>query len=54
MNQGDLYNVSMNRSPLAYANNPEAEQAHYSSDVDTTMTLLRLQQYDGTDFGMIN
>jgi neutral ceramidase len=54
INQGDLYNASMNRSPLAYANNPEEERALYASDVDTTMTLLRLQQYDGADIGMIN
>jgi neutral ceramidase len=54
INQGDLYNASMNRSPLAYANNPEEERAQYASDVDSTMTLLRLQQHDGTDIGMIN
>ncbi|MEJ2445464.1 MAG: neutral/alkaline ceramidase [Exilibacterium sp.] len=54
INQGDLYNASMNRSPLAYANNPAQERARYDSNVDTTMTLLRLQKYDGTDIGMIN
>ncbi len=54
INQGELANASMNRSPLAYENNPEWEKAQYTTNVDTTMTLLRLQKADGTDIGMIN
>jgi neutral ceramidase len=52
--EGDLADASMNRSPLAYVNNPAAERARYASTVDTRMTLLRLEAQDGTPVGMIN
>lgn len=54
VNQGDLSNASMNRSPIAYDNNPASERAQYASNIDTKMTLLRLQRQNGTDIGMIN
>ncbi|XP_072038922.1 uncharacterized protein [Amphiura filiformis] len=54
MNQGHLYNASINRSPSAYENNPAEERAMYSHNVDTNMTVLRLVSEKGEDIGMIN
>ena len=54
VNEGDLSGASMNRSPLAYENNPAAERARYAANVDTRMTLLRLERQDGTPIGAIN
>jgi len=53
---GDLPGVGFNRSPLAYALNPEAERAG-RPDVDERMTLLRLEEKDGEAWrpvGVIN
>jgi neutral ceramidase len=52
--EGDLADASMNRSPLAYANNPAAERARYASSVDTRMTVLRLEAADGRPVGTVN
>ncbi|XP_022765982.1 neutral ceramidase-like [Durio zibethinus] len=41
LNTGDVENAGINRSPSAYLFNPPEERARYSSDVDTTMTLLK-------------
>jgi neutral ceramidase len=54
LSEGDLGDASMNRSPLAYANNPAAERAQSPASVDTRMTLLRLEALDGTPVGTIN
>jgi neutral ceramidase len=54
VNEGDLADASMNRSPIAYENNPAAERARYPANVDTRMTLLRLEARDGTPIGAIN
>lgn len=54
VNSGELSGASMNRSPVAYDRNPPPERALHASNVDTTMTLLRLQAQDGRDIGMIN
>ncbi len=43
---GDLPGVGFNRSPLAYALNPEAERTG-QPQVDERMTLLRLEEKDG-------
>ena len=43
----------MNRSRVAYMNNPAAERAQYQSDVDTTMTLLKFERADGV-IGTLN
>ena len=52
--EGELTDASMNRSPAAYENDPAAERARYASNVDTRMTLLRLEAQDGTPVGTIN
>ena len=51
---GTLTGASINRSPEAYLLNPAAERALYSTDVDQTMTVLRLQRTAGTEVGQIN
>ncbi|WP_411823364.1 neutral/alkaline ceramidase [Leptospira sp. 'Mane'] len=54
VNQGELTGASMNRSPVAYDKNPQGEKNWYSSNVDTTMTLLKLVAADGREIGMVN
>lgn len=39
---GDVESAGINRSPSAYLFNPPEERARYSTNVDTTMTLLKL------------
>jgi neutral ceramidase len=41
MMQGHLKGANINRSPYAYAFNPQDERAQYTTDTDTTMTLLK-------------
>jgi neutral ceramidase len=45
--QGDVEGAGVNRSRVAYMNNPAAERARYPTDVDTTMTLLKFVRPDG-------
>jgi neutral ceramidase len=45
--QGEVEGAGVNRSRVAYMNNPAAERAQYRSDVDTTMTLLKFARDDG-------
>lgn len=45
--QGEVEGAGVNRSRVAYMNNPAAERARYTSDVDTTMTLLKFERADG-------
>jgi neutral ceramidase len=45
--QGNVEGAGVNRSRVAYMNNPAAERAQYQSDVDTTMTLLKMVCDDG-------
>ncbi|GKV08000.1 hypothetical protein SLEP1_g19693 [Rubroshorea leprosula] len=41
VNQGELLDAGVNRSPSAYLNNPAAERSKYKYDVDKEMTLLK-------------
>jgi neutral ceramidase len=43
LSTGELHGASGNRSTRAYILNPQAERAKYTGDVDTLMTLLRLE-----------
>jgi neutral ceramidase len=54
MASGQLLNASFNRSPLAYAENPPTERAAYAHDTDKQMTVLRLDESNGTAAGMIS
>jgi neutral ceramidase len=51
--QGEVEGAGVNRSRVAYMNNPDDERARYKEDVDTTMTLLRFERQDGP-IGMLN
>lgn len=52
--EGDLLEASFNRSPLAYALNPATERAAHAHDTDKQMTVLRLDEANGTAAGMIS
>ncbi|KAK0576441.1 hypothetical protein LWI29_017522 [Acer saccharum] len=41
INQGDVENAGINRSPSAYLLNPPEERAQYAANVDKEMTLLK-------------
>ena len=53
INQGELHNVSVNRSAEAYQHNPAVEQSRYTDNVDHTMTLLKFSKND-VDYGQWN
>lgn len=48
-----IHNANVNRSPYAYLANPEKERARYEYDVDKTMTMLKFQNQDGKDMGVL-
>lgn len=50
--QGQLTDASINRNPSVYAVNPDADD--YDTNVNDTMTLLKLVQDDGTEIGLID
>jgi neutral ceramidase len=50
---GPVQNAGVNRSAIAYLQNPEEERARYAHDTDQQMTLLRLEGTDGP-IGAIN
>lgn len=52
INEGALFGTAVNRNPAAYNLNPDA--AAYSSNVNETMTLLKLVRSNGQEIGMIN
>lgn len=41
--EGEVHGVNINRSPTAYLNNPEDEQAQYKYDVDKDMVVLKIE-----------
>jgi neutral ceramidase len=54
MNSGELLDSNLNRSPFSYLNNPADERAKYKHDVDKDMTLLRFEDMNGNEIGMVN
>lgn len=50
--EGELTETNINRSPEAYALNPDA--GDYATDTNQTMTLLKLVKDNGEEIGMIN
>ncbi|MFQ5846138.1 MAG: neutral/alkaline ceramidase [Candidatus Methylomirabilales bacterium] len=54
MATGELLDASINRSPVAYAQNPAAELAVHPFDTDKVMTLLKLEKLHGREIGSIN
>lgn len=54
INKGDVLNAGFNRSSIAYEKNPAAERARYNANTDRQMTLLRFQELNGTEVGLLN
>lgn len=54
INTGTLDDVSINRSPEAYENNPNEEKARYTSNVDKEMTVLNFKNSNGDLIGIYN
>ncbi|XP_043667870.1 neutral ceramidase [Vespula pensylvanica] len=52
--QGEILDANINRSPLAYLNNPKAERDKYDNNVDKTMTQLQFVGADNQPLGVIN
>ncbi|CAA0123544.1 Neutral ceramidase [Halioglobus japonicus] len=50
---GELHNAGANRSAVAYLENPAEERARYSTDTNTTMTVLKFVDESGA-IGMLN
>jgi len=53
INTGPVVDAGVNRSVIAYQENPERERNRYSENTNTTMTLLKFVGSDGA-LGMIN
>lgn len=53
LSQGELHDASVNRSPLAFARNPEPDRAHFPMSIDPMSTVLRVER-DGRVVGVVN
>lgn len=54
INRGELRGVSYNRSPGAFAMNPEAERLAFPFGYNPRMTLIRLDRLNGLSIGTVN
>ncbi|XP_036294349.1 neutral ceramidase isoform X2 [Pipistrellus kuhlii] len=54
MNKGIVDGTQINRSPTSYLQNPPAERARYSSNVDKEMIVLKMVDLNGDDLGIIS
>lgn len=54
LNQGQLLDTNINRSPAAYLLNPAKERASYPYDVDKDMVLLGFFGASGSGLGLLN
>jgi len=52
--QGDLSNITVNRSPSAYMQNPKSERDRYAGDRDTQMVVLKFNSTSGKPIGLID
>lgn len=51
----EINDASINRSPIAYANNPEEEKAQYRDNVDKTLMQMRfMDKYNKHVLGAFN
>jgi neutral ceramidase len=53
IDSGEVVDAGVNRSAVAYLENPEEERARYSKDTNTTMTVLKFVDDSGA-IGMLN
>jgi neutral ceramidase len=55
ISQTEVNDANINRSPLAYANNPAAERAQYKDNTDKTLVQLRfMDKYNKEVMGAFN
>lgn len=54
INEGELLDANINRSPSAYLNNPAEERARYNYDTDKEMTLLKFVDAEWGPVGAFN
>ncbi|WJX37348.1 Neutral ceramidase 1 [Trifolium repens] len=54
VNEGELLDAGVNRSPSAYLNNPASERSKYKYDVDKDMTLLKFVDDERGPVGSFN
>lgn len=54
INQGELLDANINRSPSAYLNNPAEERARYQYNIDKEMTLLKFIDAEWGPVGAFN
>uniref|UniRef100_A0A1D1XN89 Neutral ceramidase n=1 Tax=Anthurium amnicola TaxID=1678845 RepID=A0A1D1XN89_9ARAE len=54
VNNGELLDASVNRSPSAYLNNPYDERKKYNNDVDKEMTLMKFVDDEWGPVGSFN
>lgn len=52
LGRSELWNASVNRSPSAFARNPQADKDYYPHAIDPRVTVLRIKQ-SGKDVGAI-
>lgn len=53
INEGQLLEANINRSPSAYLNNPAEERAKYAYDVDKEMTLVKFVDEEWGEVGAV-
>jgi neutral ceramidase len=53
LTRGELHDASVNRSPAAFARNPESDRAHFPDAIDPSTTVLRLERH-GRTIGVVN
>jgi neutral ceramidase len=53
LSRGELRNANVNRSPQAFALNPDSDRAHFPDSIDPTTTVLRLERA-GRPVGVVN
>uniref|UniRef100_A0A8C5X650 Neutral ceramidase n=1 Tax=Malurus cyaneus samueli TaxID=2593467 RepID=A0A8C5X650_9PASS len=54
VNRGTVENSQINRSPFSYLENPAAERDRYSSNTDKEMVVLKVEDEDGRELGLIS
>jgi neutral ceramidase len=54
VNEGDIEDGNINRSPTAYLMNPKKEREMYTADTDHLMVLLKFLGADNSEIGMLN
>nr|XP_035979311.1 neutral ceramidase isoform X4 [Halichoerus grypus] len=54
INKGIVEGAQINRSPSSYLQNPESERARYSSNTDKEMVVLKMEDLNGAELGLLS